>query len=129
MEWSQLHTALCLVLAAWGLSTAGEQHRAISRPQKPVRVNLESWQDERVRRRGLFRAAHRHHALQEGHRFGPFGPFQARKERRQDCEDPIDCVFDPWTSWDSSTCEGGRGQKMRSRNVKTQASNGGPTGP
>lgn len=24
----------------------------------------------------------------------------------QDCEDPVDCIFDEWTDWDASTCEG-----------------------
>ncbi|CAL1161885.1 unnamed protein product, partial [Cladocopium goreaui] len=53
------------------------------------------------------------------------GPLISTMHCRKDCEDPVDCLFDEWTSWDASTCEGGRGQKMRSRNVKQAAVNGG----
>eukprot|EP00434_Breviolum_minutum_P022929 symbB.v1.2.020228.t1/scaffold1690.1/size105730/2 len=53
------------------------------------------------------------------------GPLIGTMHCRKDCEDAVDCIFDEWTNWDASTCEGGRGQKMRSRNVKQAAVNGG----
>lgn len=28
----------------------------------------------------------------------------------EDCEDAVDCIFDEWTNWDASTCEGANGQ-------------------